>query len=82
MRTETDIGSPDPPEEYLTTASERGNLPLRTSREYYCEDCHLRVTRRPDGDGEYGHHPQCEHSIRDRDPEWDGGPETHEEGTQ
>lgn len=36
---------------------------IRTSREFFCEDCNRRVTEDSDGTGEYGHAKDCDHSV-------------------
>lgn len=34
------------------------------SREWWCVDCHRRVTRADDGEGEFGHARECEHHFQ------------------
>lgn len=39
-------------------------LPTERDREFYCAECHARVTQSADGAGEFGHRHDCPHKYR------------------
>lgn len=69
----SDAAEEDLPE-HLTYERASSNVPAEKSRECYCTECDLRVTREPQGRWEYGHDATtCPHSIREVDQERAGG---------